>query len=154
MELLRTGGSGARLLVVAKFSMPCRPAPRPNQPPVQWKKGVKRLQHGDNRSPPSSVGVWKAGFISCVPLSLFSYGLCISCVPGCWLIRVLVESCGQFSGITVVYQAAEDNRVQGTVVRCGVAQWVKLSDSWPKFKFAEFHTMSHHIIEHKIIFCK
>jgi hypothetical protein len=57
-------------------------------------------------------------------------------------VRVLVASCGQCSGVIVVYQNAE-NTLKGSSVDsgpayldsmsvCGAAQWSILSDSWSK----------------------
>jgi len=79
-------------------------------------------------------------------------------------VRVLVASRGQFSDIAVVYQAAEDKPnttsaewgagYLGSMSVCGVGQRVKLSDSWPKFKFTEFYTMFLYITRYKFIFCK
>ena len=89
-----------------------------------------------------------------------------------------VASCSQFSDnscVSVVSQAAVDqsiscsprslircniyvpgyrgrtDRVQGTLVRCGAAQWVKLSESWPKFKVADFQLKLLYITQNKFI---
>jgi hypothetical protein len=79
------------------------------------------------------------------------------------MVRLLVASRGQFSGITVVYQAADKpNSITvesgpgflGSMFVFGAAQWVKLSESWPKFKFTDFHIMLLYITQHKFIFCK
>jgi hypothetical protein len=63
---------------------------------------------------------------------------------------LLVAYRGQFSGKTVVCQGA-DKPISFTVESgpgylgsasvCGAAKWVKLSESWPKFKFTDFHIM-------------
>jgi hypothetical protein len=77
---------------------------------------------------------------------------------------LLVASRGQFSGITVAYQAAEENPkgfsvergpgYLGSMSACGAAQWVKLSERWPIFKFTYFHIMLLYILQHKFILCK
>jgi hypothetical protein len=63
-------------------------------------------------------------------------------------VRVLVASCVQFSGVTLVCKAAEeemndriaelDGGYLGSISISGAAQWVKPSESWPKFKFFNF----------------
>jgi hypothetical protein len=69
--------------------------------------------------------------------------------------RVLFASCGQVSGIAVVCQAAEEKQrgssvesgpeYLGSMYVCGAEKWVKLSDSWPIFKFFNFHVMLFYI---------
>jgi len=91
-------------------------------------------------------------------------GLCISCVPGCWGVRVLAASRGKFSDITFVHQATEDEpngcsvesgpRYLFSTSVCGATHWVKLSDSWPKFTFTDFHNMLHYITQHRFSFYK
>jgi hypothetical protein len=77
---------------------------------------------------------------------------------------LLVASLGQFSGITGVYQATEDKPngwsvetdpgYLGSTSACCAAKWVKLSESWPKFKFAVFHILLLYITQHKFILYK
>jgi len=81
----------------------------------------------------------------------------------CWLcprllrVRVLFASCIQFSGVTLVRKAAEeemngstaesDAGYLGSMSVSGAAQWDKLSESWPKFKFFSFHKMLKNLVE-------
>jgi hypothetical protein len=70
-------------------------------------------------------------------------------------VRVLVASRGQLSDIKIVYQATGDEPngfsvedgpgYLASMYVCGAARWVKLSDSWPKFKIADFQRMLLHI---------
>jgi hypothetical protein len=72
-------------------------------------------------------------------------------------VRVLVASRGQFSGITAVYQAAEEKSngcsvesgpgCLGSMSVCDAVEWVKLSETWPKFKFFDFHKMLKNLLE-------
>jgi hypothetical protein len=72
-------------------------------------------------------------------------------------VRVSVASRGQFSGITVVWQAAEE-KPNGSSVEsgpgylcsmsvCGAVQWVTLSETWLKFKLFDFHKMLKDLLE-------
>ena len=68
---------------------------------------------------------------------------------------MLVGFRGQFSGITVLYQAAGNepngNTVEsgpeylGSMSVWGAEHWVKLSESRPNFKFTYIHIMLLHI---------
>jgi hypothetical protein len=42
----------------------------------------------------------------------------------------------------------------GSMSACGAVQWVTLSESWPEFKFTDFHIMLLYITQHKFILCK
>jgi hypothetical protein len=75
--------------------------------------------------------------------------------PSLLSVRVLVAFRGQFSGITVLCQAAED-KPKGNTAESGpgylgsMSVWgaehrVKLSESRPKFNFTDFHIMLLHI---------
>jgi hypothetical protein len=61
-------------------------------------------------------------------------------LPRLLRLRVLVSSRNKFSGITVVYNAAEKKSKDcslelgpghlGSMLFCGAADWAKLSESW------------------------
>lgn len=101
------------------------------------------------------------GFTSCVPRVTFQIKVVYQLGPRLPKDRVLIASCGQFSGITVVQQAAEGkrngcrigSRVPCSVPVCGAAQWVKLRQSWPNFKFFDFRQMINNLLERQKFLC-
>lgn len=72
-------------------------------------------------------------------------------------VRELVASCGQFSGIKVVHQTAEEHSntcstesAPGYISSksvCGATQWITLSSSRPKFKFFDLHEMLNNLLQ-------
>jgi hypothetical protein len=82
--------------------------------------------------------------------------LCLLC-PRLLRVRVLFASCIQFSGLTLVCKAAEEEMngstaesdvgYLGSMSIPGAAQWVKLSESWTKFKYFNFHKMFKNLVE-------
>jgi hypothetical protein len=69
--------------------------------------------------------------ISCVPRSLFRYNSCVAAAEG----------------------KPKDSSVEsdpgclGSMSICDAVQWVKLSKTWPKLKFFDFHKMLKNLLE-------
>ena len=77
-DSLRAGWSGDRIHVMVKFSVPCRPAPRPTQLLVKWLPdlswGAKRPQRGADHPLPTSAGLQTGwSYTSASPLRWHSH---------------------------------------------------------------------------------